>query len=169
MTDQTRAVLARVAEFLAGLSAADLAALAEGRARLAVVPAAGVAAPADGPGVLPATAAAMPAGRTGPPGRATASRGTGSASPGTRSAGRSDAGAARSGGDAERAHAALAAMTRREEGTAYLSSWTTRELRALAARAGLRGVAGLRKMELVERIVDRTIGFRLDSTAIRRR
>ncbi|GIJ29748.1 hypothetical protein Vqi01_49100 [Micromonospora qiuiae] len=34
---------------------------------------------------------------------------------------------------------------------------------------GLRGVGGLRKAKLVERIVDRTIGYRLASTALRER
>lgn len=146
MTGPTRAVRARAAEFLAGLSPADLAALADGRARLAVVPV------ADAP----------------PPARAAATDRPG-ASPGAAPARRPTAGPAPSGPDTERAHAALAAMSRRDDGTAYLSSWTTRELRALAARAGLRGVSGLRKTDLVERIVDRTIGFRLDSSAIRRR
>ncbi|MFD2764352.1 hypothetical protein [Micromonospora eburnea] len=131
MTDPTRTVLARVAEFLTGLSAADVAALAEGRARLALLP---------------------------------ASRATGGESPATRAASPTPSGV-----DVERAHAALTAMSRRDDATAYLASWTTRALRALAARAGLRGVAGLRKAELVERIVDRTVGFRLDSTAIRQR
>ncbi|SBT55018.1 Rho termination factor N-terminal domain-containing protein [Micromonospora narathiwatensis] len=138
MTDPTRTVLARVAEFLAGLSATDVAALAEGRARLALLPT------SDSPvttGGTPTAAAPVPR--------------TGSSAPQAM--------------DVERAHAALAAMSRRDDGTAYLKSWTTRDLRALAARAGLRGVAGLRKAELVERIVDRTIGFRLDSTAIRQR
>ncbi len=162
MTDPTRAVLSRVAEFLAGLSGADVAALAEGRARLAVLPAAGAAprdTEVDGGSAL-GRAASSPGGVT--PGPITAGPGpTGGVLP--------VASAARCGADVEQAHAALAAMSRRDDGTAYLSSWTTRELRALAARAGLRGVAGLRKMELVERIVDRTIGFRLDSTAIRRR
>ncbi|KKJ93412.1 Rho termination factor N-terminal domain-containing protein [Micromonospora sp. HK10] len=146
MTGPTRAVRARVAEFLAGLSPADLAALADGRARLAVVPV------ADAP----------------PPARAAATDRPGT-SPGAAPARRPAARPAPSGPDTERAHAALAAMSRRDDGTAYLSSWTTRELRALAARAGLRGVSGLRKTDLVERIVDRTIGFRLDSSAIRRR
>lgn len=152
MTDPTRAVLARVADFLAGLSAADLTALAEGRARLAVLPAGSSShgAPA------PARAATSPDGV--PPAPA------GNVPPGTPVAAPAPFGA-----DVERAHAALVAMGRRDEGTAYLSSWTARELRGVAARAGLRGVAGLRKSELVERIVDRTIGFRLDSTAIRRR
>ncbi|MBM0238546.1 Rho termination factor N-terminal domain-containing protein [Micromonospora sp. ATA32] len=58
-------------------------------------------------------------------------------------------------------------MAARDDGTAYLSSWAVKDLRALATRLELRGVAGLRKAELVERIVDRTIGFRLNSTAIR--
>ncbi|MFU8870358.1 Rho termination factor N-terminal domain-containing protein [Micromonospora sp. SL4-19] len=144
MTDPTRAVLARVAEFLAGLSADDLAALAQGRARLAVLPAAAPPPPAPASTAVPA-----------PGDHAPAVSGPAAAPP--------------SGVDVERAHAALAAMSRRDDGTAYLASWTTRELRALAARAGLRGVTGLRKSELVERIVDRTIGFRLDSTAVRRR
>ncbi|MEH0818567.1 MULTISPECIES: Rho termination factor N-terminal domain-containing protein [unclassified Micromonospora] len=58
-------------------------------------------------------------------------------------------------------------MTSRADGTAYLTPWPARDLRALAARLGLRGVAGLRKAELVDRLVDRTVGFRLDSAAIR--
>ncbi|MFI7425382.1 Rho termination factor N-terminal domain-containing protein [Micromonospora sp. NPDC049836] len=149
MTGPTRAVRARVAEFLAGLSAADLAALEDGRARLAVVPVAEAPPPAR---------AASP----GRPGTSPADEPAGGA-PARRAA------VAPSGADTERAYAALAAMSRRDDGAAYLSSWTTRELRALAARAGLRGVSGLRKTDLVERIVDRTIGFRLDSTAIRRR
>ncbi|MFR9778902.1 hypothetical protein ACL02O_22980 [Micromonospora sp. MS34] len=154
MTEPTRAVLARVTEFLAGLSDADVAALIEGRARLAVLPADAPARPA----VPAAGAGPGPAGR-----RATRSGGGPAAGSGP------DAAPEASGVDVERAHLALTGMSRRAEGAAYLSSWTTRQLRALAARAGLRGVAGLRKMELVERIVDRTIGFRLDSTAIRRR
>ncbi|MFC4145743.1 Rho termination factor N-terminal domain-containing protein [Micromonospora mangrovi] len=67
------------------------------------------------------------------------------------------------------AHAALVAMSDRADGTAYLASWTTRELRALAAHVGLRGIGGLRKSDLVDLIVDRTIGFRLNSSAIRQR
>ncbi|MBM0225268.1 MULTISPECIES: Rho termination factor N-terminal domain-containing protein [Micromonospora] len=153
MTDPTRTALARVAEFLTGLSAADLTELAAGRARLALVRA-GDATP-SGPSASPALATAA--------GTTTVAAPTGAAAPlATRPV-------AASAVDPEHAYAALAAMSRRDDGTAYLSSWTTRDLRALAARTGLRGVTGLRKMELVERIVDRTIGFRLDSTAIRRR
>ena len=63
----------------------------------------------------------------------------------------------------------LAAMTSRAEGTAYLSPWPLRDLRELAAYLGLRGVGGLRKAELVERTVERTIGYRLTSTALRQR
>ncbi|MER5453825.1 Rho termination factor N-terminal domain-containing protein [Micromonospora sp. NPDC002389] len=70
--------------------------------------------------------------------------------------------------DAARVAARLAAMTSRADGTAYLSERSTRELRELAAQVGLRGLGGLRKAELVERIVDATIGYRLDSTALRR-
>ncbi|WP_319464131.1 hypothetical protein [Micromonospora sp. RTP1Z1] len=144
MTEPSLTVLARVAEFLTGLSAADVAALAEGRARLALLPTRDPAPPR--PAVSPDPAVAPAAAVVGPAEPVEASAGA-----------------------VERAHAALAAMSRRDDGTAYLASWTTRELRALAARTGLRGVTGLRRMELVERIVDRTIGFRLDSTAIRQR
>ncbi len=63
----------------------------------------------------------------------------------------------------------LAALPSRAAGTAYLSGWSVRELRALAASLELRGVGGLRKAELVERIVDRTIGYRLASAALRQR
>ncbi|MFU8854226.1 Rho termination factor N-terminal domain-containing protein [Micromonospora sp. SL1-18] len=145
MSDPTLAVLARVAAFLGGLSATEAADLAAGRARLALLPpAADPAPPAPGVAPTPGNRGSAPAaaGRAAPPGVIQ---------------------------DVKRAHAALTAMSRREDGTAYLGSWTTRELRALAARVGLRGVAGLRKMELVERIVERTIGFRLNSTAIRQR
>ncbi|MEV0156985.1 Rho termination factor N-terminal domain-containing protein [Micromonospora sp. NPDC050686] len=145
MTDPTRAALARVAEFLAGLTTAELTDLAQGRARLAVLP---VAAPPPPPaGAAPAP---VPADHV-EDGPAAPARPVGA------------------GPDIERAHAALSAMSRRADGTAYLAGWTARDLRALAARAGLRGVTGLRKGELIERIVDRAIGFRLDSAAVRRR
>ncbi|MEU5942394.1 hypothetical protein ABZ807_25160 [Micromonospora sp. NPDC047548] len=126
MTDGTLAasVLTRVAELLADLPAADVAALAEGRARLAVLPVA-----------PPVTAA-------GPP-------------------------APHPAADLDGAVTALAAMTSRADGTAYLTPWPAKDLRALAARLGLRGVAGLRKAELVDRLVDRTVGFRLNSAAVR--
>ncbi|SCL20553.1 hypothetical protein GA0070624_2028 [Micromonospora rhizosphaerae] len=139
MTGPTPAALARVAEFLSGLSEAEVAALAEGRARLALLPNEDL--PSPGRVAVSPAPAAVP-----------------SASP-----------AAASTVDLARAEAALAAMARRDDGTAYLSSWTTRDLRELAAHTGLRGVTGLRKTELVDRIVDRTIGFRLNSAAIRQR
>ncbi|MEV2240778.1 Rho termination factor N-terminal domain-containing protein [Micromonospora sp. NPDC049891] len=63
----------------------------------------------------------------------------------------------------------LATMTSRADGTAYLSPWPLRDLRELAAELGLRGVGGLRKADLVERLVEHTIGYRLTSTALRRR
>ncbi|WP_433531693.1 Rho termination factor N-terminal domain-containing protein [Micromonospora sp. CA-263727] len=63
----------------------------------------------------------------------------------------------------------LAAMTSRADGTAYLSGWPLRALRELAAGLGLRSVGGLRKAELVERIVEGTIGYRLSSIALRQR
>jgi hypothetical protein len=138
MTDAilSLAVLARVAELLRELSAADVTALAEGRARLAVLP-------VDSDTPTPRTATS----------------GAGHA--------RTAIGAAAPAGDPPGAVEALAAMAARADGTAYLSSWAVKDLRTLAMRLELRGVAGLRKAELVERIVDRTIGFRLNSTAIR--
>ncbi|MCW3815543.1 Rho termination factor N-terminal domain-containing protein [Micromonospora sp. DR5-3] len=151
MTEPTRAVLARVAEFLGGLSAADVAALAEGRARLALLPTTAADPAPPAPGVAPTL---------GDAGSAPAAVGRPAAPGGVPGVGSQHV---------EQAHAALTAMSRRDDGTAYLASWTARDLRALAARAGLRGVVGLRKSELVERIVERTIGFRLNSTAIRQR
>ncbi|WKU04372.1 Rho termination factor N-terminal domain-containing protein [Micromonospora sp. HUAS LYJ1] len=124
-------VLARVGELLAGLSAADVAALADGRARLVVAP---VTPPRDVPDrpVGPTTSAP-------------------------------------SGVDLAAASATLDTFVHRRDGTAYLTPWAMRDLRALAAGLGLRGVAGLRKAELVERLVDRTIGFRAASAAVRAR
>ncbi|MFY1684924.1 hypothetical protein ACN265_25730 [Micromonospora sp. WMMD730] len=124
-------VLARVDELLAGLSAADAAALAQGRARLVVAP---VTPPRNG--------ADRPAAPTP---------------------------SAPSGVDLAAASATLDAFAHRRDGTEYLTPWAVRDLRALAARLGLRGVTGLRKAELVERLVDRTIGFRVASAAVRAR
>ncbi|MDT0530412.1 Rho termination factor N-terminal domain-containing protein [Micromonospora sp. DSM 115977] len=147
MTDPTRDVASLVTALLRGLPAADLAALAEGRARLAVVPVDPAPPPA---GTTPAGhPAAASTGRGGAPARPSARR-------------------AASAPDPVAARAALASMSRRDDGTAYLSGWTARDLRVLAASLELRGVAGLRKADLVARIVDRTIGFRLASAAIRR-
>ncbi|MEU2611258.1 hypothetical protein ABZ570_06690 [Micromonospora sp. NPDC007271] len=139
MTDAkfSRAVLARVAEFLQQLPETDVADLAEGRARLAVVPA-GAASP-QAPTAQPAPAAG-PAPRPAAPAV-----------------------------ELDAASTALTAMTSRDDGAAYLAPWAVRDLRALAARLGLRGVTGLKKVDLIDRIVDRTIGFRLNSSAIRRR
>ncbi|WP_422753174.1 hypothetical protein [Micromonospora sp. WMMD708] len=123
-------VLARVGELLAGLSAADAAALAQGRARLVVAP---VPPPRSGTD-RPAAATLAP-----------------------------------SGVDLAAASATLDAFVHRRDGTEYLTPWAMRDLRALAARLGLRGVTGLRKAELVERLVDRTIGFRVASAAVRAR
>ncbi|MEU6073345.1 Rho termination factor N-terminal domain-containing protein [Micromonospora sp. NPDC047074] len=154
-----------VAALLRGLSAADLDALAEGRARLAVVPV--DPAPAAAPAVGRATV--TPAGQQAtatPAGRATATPAGQAAGHRPRSAG-TRAARQPAPADPDRAKETLAAMSRRADGTAYLSGWTTRDLRALAASLELRGVAGLRKADLVDRIVDRTIGYRLASTAIR--
>ncbi|MEU7930779.1 hypothetical protein [Micromonospora echinofusca] len=168
MTAPARDVAELVAALLRALPAADLAALAEGRARLAVVPvdATPPAAPADlfAPAGNPATDGTTPA-TTLPdrvtPATASSDRITRAGRPGTTAARRAAPAPAE-------ARAALAAMARRDDGTAYLSGWTARDLRVLAASLELRGVAGLRKADLVGRIVDRTIGYRLDSAAIRR-
>lgn len=139
--DLAAGVLARVGELLSGLSAADVAALAQGRARLVVVPVAPAGDPADRP--------ATPTPATPPPDapvRPTPS-----------------------GVDLDAASATLDTMAHRRDGAAYLTPWSTRDLRALAARLELRGVGGLRKAELVERLVDRTIGFRVASAAVRAR
>ncbi|MFI9639398.1 Rho termination factor N-terminal domain-containing protein [Micromonospora sp. NPDC051925] len=144
--DLAAGVLARVGELLTGLSAADVAALAQGRARLAVIP---VESPDDAPD---ATMRAVP---PEPPRAAPVRVAPTRPTP--------------SGVELDAASATLGTLTHRRDGTAYLTSWSIRDLRALAARLGLRGVAGLRKAELVERLVDRTIGFRLASTAVRAR
>ncbi|MFI7513974.1 hypothetical protein ACIBVK_10835 [Micromonospora echinofusca] len=177
MTGPARDVAELVAALLRALPAADLAALAEGRARLAVVPvdATPPATPADllAPAGNPATDGTTPA--TALPDRATpatasADRATRAGRPGTTAAAPARLPARRAAPAPEpaEARAALAAMARRDDGTAYLSGWTARDLRVLAASLELRGVAGLRKADLVGRIVDRTIGYRLDSAAIRR-
>ncbi|MEU7614593.1 Rho termination factor N-terminal domain-containing protein [Micromonospora rifamycinica] len=132
-------VLARVGELVAGLSAAEVAALAQGRMRLAVVP----VTPAGDPTARPVGPTPVPPTAPVPP--------------------------TPSGVDLDAAAATLDTMAQRRDGTAYLTPWPLRDLRALAARLGLRGVAGLRKAELVERLVDRTIGFRAASAAVRAR
>ncbi|MCL7458557.1 hypothetical protein M8I35_15360 [Micromonospora sp. MSM11] len=173
MTGPARDVAELVAALLRALPAADLAALAEGRARLAVVPVdatppatpADLLAPAGNPatdGTTPATA--LPDRTT--PATASADRISRAGRPGTTAA--APARRAAPAPEPAEARAALAAMARRDDGTAYLSGWTARDLRVLAASLELRGVAGLRKADLVGRIVDRTIGYRLDSAAIRR-
>lgn len=173
MTGPARDVAELVAALLRALPAADLAALAEGRARLAVVPVdatppatpADLLAPAGNPatdGTTPATA--LPDRTT--PATASADRISRAGRPGTTAA--APARRAAPAQEPAEARAALAAMARRDDGTAYLSGWTARDLRVLAASLELRGVAGLRKADLVGRIVDRTIGYRLDSAAIRR-
>lgn len=179
MTGPGRDVTDLLTALLRDLPAADLAALVEGRARLAVVPLDGATpgpptaarpVPPARRAAVPPRPAGQPAGRSGPPADPAGqparpvAPSVDPAGPAARSARRAVPAT-----DPTRARAALAAMSRRADGTAYLSGWTARDLRALAAALELRGVAGLRKADLVDRIVDRTIGFRLDSTAIRRR
>ncbi len=59
-------------------------------------------------------------------------------------------------------------MSNRDEGTAYLTPLTAKDLKALAVELEMRGISSLRKADLVDRIVEQTIGFRLNSTAIRK-
>ncbi|HEX2771843.1 MAG TPA: Rho termination factor N-terminal domain-containing protein [Micromonosporaceae bacterium] len=144
MTDAklSLAVLARVAEFLQDLPEADVTDLAEGRARLTVIPAA-------------ASAPRVPAAR---------SARTGGSSRAAASSRRTAMPAA----DMGQAQEALAAMSSRDEGTAYLSPMPLKDLKALAAQLDMRGISGLKKADLVDRIVSQTIGYRLNSSAIRR-
>ncbi|RQW84033.1 hypothetical protein [Micromonospora globispora] len=129
------AVLARVAEFLQELPEADVADLAAGRARLAVVP-------------FGASAPRVPAARR-------PSRTVGAHRPAAPAL------------DPDGARATLTAMGSRDEGTVYLSPWNAKDLRVLAAHLEMRGVTGLKKADLIDRIVDRTIGYRVNSSAIR--
>jgi hypothetical protein len=66
--------------------------------------------------------------------------------------------------DMSEARAALAAMTSRDEGAAYLNRLRVPELKDLAASLG-HGRTGT-KPELIDRIVQRTIGSRLNAAAI---
>lgn len=105
------AVLQRIADFLSELPEADVADLAEGRARLALIPAG-------------ASTPRAPRTRSAPTRRVTAPA---------------------SAADMGQAREALAGMSSREEGTAYLSALGVKELKALAALLDMRGVSGLRK------------------------
>lgn len=59
--------------------------------------------------------------------------------------------------------------TTRTDGTTRLTALTTRALRAVAAELGMRAVAGMRKADLIDRIVELTIGYRLNSAVLRAR
>jgi hypothetical protein len=145
MTDAklSLAVLQQIADFLRDLPEADLTDVAEGRARLTLIPAG-----SSEPRV--------------PGARSTASRRSAtsgrSAASGVSAASAVDMGQARD---------ALARMSSREEGTRYLSSLGVKELKALAAQLDMRGVSSLKKADLVDKIVEQTIGYRLNSSAIR--
>jgi len=68
--------------------------------------------------------------------------------------------------DVNEARSALAAMGSRDEGRTYLDKLRAKvELQPLAKLLGL-GISG-NKPELIDRIVERTIGSRLNSAAIR--
>jgi hypothetical protein len=61
----------------------------------------------------------------------------------------------------------LGRMVSRDEGERYLASLTATDVKALAGELGMRGVSKDRKDDLIAKIVERTIGARLDSAAIR--
>lgn len=68
--------------------------------------------------------------------------------------------------DMNEAREALAAMNSRDEGRAYLRPFRAKpELQSLAKLLGISGSGN--KPDVIERIVDRTIGSRLNSAAIR--
>lgn len=70
--------------------------------------------------------------------------------------------------DMSSARAALEAMSSRDEGRGYLAPFKVKpDLVGLASSLGLGGVSGLKKADLIDRIVERTIGYRLNSTALR--
>jgi hypothetical protein len=145
MTDAklSLAVLQQIADFLRDLPEADLTDVAEGRARLTLIPA-GASAP-----------------------RVPRSRSTGARrSPASGRSSTSGASAA-SVVDMGQARDALAGMSSRDEGRRYLSLLGVKELKALAAQLDMRGVSSLKKADLVDKIVEQTIGYRLNSSAIR--
>jgi Rho termination factor, N-terminal domain len=69
--------------------------------------------------------------------------------------------------DMSEVSATLGRMTSRDEGERFLGSLTATDVKALAAELGMRGVSKDRKDDLIAKIVERTIGARLDSAAIR--
>jgi hypothetical protein len=70
--------------------------------------------------------------------------------------------------DMAQAVAGLGRMQSREEGEGYLKPMTVGDLRAVAAQLGIRGVSKTSKMDLIAMLVERTIGSRLNSLAVRR-
>ncbi|HZO66592.1 MAG TPA: hypothetical protein VFB74_16450 [Kribbellaceae bacterium] len=71
--------------------------------------------------------------------------------------------------DMSEARDALIGMSSREEGRTYLSSIPRKEpeLVDLAKLLDIGGAKGLRRADLIETIVERTIGSRLNSAAVR--
>jgi hypothetical protein len=70
--------------------------------------------------------------------------------------------------DMTAARDALEAMASRDAGRAYLAPLRLKpELVSLAGMLGLGGVSGVKKADLIDRIVERAIGYRLNSSALR--
>jgi hypothetical protein len=134
-------VLHCVAEFLALLPEDQLRNLAEGTARLTIIP-------KDSAEPLLLTTSARPAGRRG---GASAPRAT-----------------AKPKVDMSETKERLESVASREDARQLLTSFNKEpHLTSLAALLGMSGVSSLRKADLIEMIVEFTVGNRLNSGAIR--
>jgi len=58
-------------------------------------------------------------------------------------------------------------MESRDAGELYLSGLVLKDLKALAVHLDMRGLSSLRKGDLIDKIINRTIGYRLSFTSIR--
>jgi hypothetical protein len=134
-------ILQRISEFLASLPEDQLADIAEGRATLTYHPY-GAVSP-----VVPAQPATTKAAT---PRKAPAQRQPTVPAPGV-----------------AEAVAELGRMASRDEGQRYLQLMKVGDLRAVAAALGIGGVSKTVKADLIALLVERTIGSRLNSAAVR--
>ncbi|MFF5230709.1 hypothetical protein [Dactylosporangium sp. NPDC000521] len=134
-------VLQRISEFLATLPEDQLVDIAEGRATLTYHPF-GAAAPA---------APVAPVAPVAPAKKAPAQR----------------AAAAKPAKDMSAVVEELANLQTRDEGERYLKPMLVGDLRAIAAQLGIGGVSKTPKGDLITMLVERTIGARLNSLAVR--
>lgn len=91
----------------------------------------------------------------------------GAAKPAVPSARRSSTRVAKPKKDMAEAVGALGRMDNREDGEQYLKGMGVADLRAVATQLDIGGVSKDRKADLIAKIVERTIGSRLNSAAIR--